>query len=204
MTDSDQFAYIVTCLVAAATPGPGTLAVLNSSIVSGFRKTLPLMVGIITGMGVIAILTMCGLSIIVMKSEIAFRMVQYTGGAYIMYLGCKAFLDSRNAVFDADVFDSSSRFTFKSGLLLSTINPKTIIFFTSLLPLFINSEHSLLNQNISLTMILLLCTFSVHVVYAKLGSYISPFVSAKIRMIEFCTGILFISIAFFIIIGLKH
>jgi len=204
MLISGQMAYIATCVIAAGTPGPGTLAVINSSIISGFKKTLPLMIGIICGMAVIAVLTMFGLSMIILNSEVAFKIVQYLGGGYIIYLGCKSFESSRNVVADDIFIGDNVKFSFKSGLALSIINPKTIIFFTSLLPLFIDSNNSLLTQNIYLTVVLLLCTFAVHFIYANLGSYVSPFVKKNMKMIEIVTGVLFIVIAVFILIGVHR
>lgn len=50
--------YIAICLIAAGTPGPGTLAVLNSALLFGVWRTLPVMFG----MGVVSVATVTGLS----------------------------------------------------------------------------------------------------------------------------------------------
>lgn len=198
---TDMLAYIMTCLIAAGTPGPGTLAVINSSIIKGTKRTIPLMCGIITGMALVATATILGLSAIILSSQSLFKAVQFIGTGYIFYLGVVSLLRSHPSEGD-DAPQTTHRTTvFSSGVMLSVFNPKTIVFFVALLPAFINTEANSLQTGIELTVILLLCTFSVHLIYAFAGSYAAQFIKAKTHWIEVATGLLFIALAIFMLIN---
>ncbi|TCM70863.1 threonine/homoserine/homoserine lactone efflux protein [Acinetobacter calcoaceticus] len=194
----EQLAYIATCIFAAATPGPGTLTVINASIHMGVKRTLPLIFGILSGLALVAILAMFGLVILVLNSKIAFYGVQSLGGLYILYLGVMCFLNARrNQTIEHSSTDMKS-FTFLSGLVISVINPKTLIFFSALLPAFINTQQNYIAQNIYLSIILLICTLSVHLCYAKLGSYSAQFLLKQHRKVDIISGALFMLLAVFI------
>jgi threonine/homoserine/homoserine lactone efflux protein len=161
------------------------------------------MVGIICGMGVVAALTMLGLSVLVVNSKLAFYAVQALGGGYILYMGVRCVLSARTRGGEESVALAVHKqsFTYGSGLMLAVFNPKTILFFTSLLPSFIHSGGEPLAQSLNLTFILLVSTFSVHLIYASLGDYTSKFMVNQTEKIELMTGLFFIGIAVFIFLN---
>lgn len=192
----DNMTYVMTCILAAGTPGPGTLAVINMSIKSGLKKTLPLMVGIIIGLAAVALLSIYGLSIIMLSSTTVFHAIQSIGGMYIFYLGIVCILNFKTAKLEEN---EVKNFGVCSGVIISVFNPKTIIFFTSLMPTFINVSDNTVSQSFYLTAILLCCTFLVHLLYAKLGNLSAKVLNNHIDKLELATGIFFISIATFIL-----
>ncbi|MDB4837193.1 LysE family translocator [Marinomonas sp.] len=195
--------YIMTCTLAAATPGPGTLAVLNSAITKGVRNTLPLMFGIIIGLGAASTLTLTGLSALILHSQVAFSVVQYLGGGYIGYLGIINLLP----LFTPTTRKASSEepkrnMTFYTGIVLSILSPKTLVFFTAFLPTFILQTESLVQQTILLTLVLLLCTFSIHLIYARLCGLIAHSFKQRMKWIDGITGVTFIAFAFIMLFRL--
>lgn len=137
---SDTFLYYVAiCLIAAGTPGPGTLAVLNSALFFGVRRTLPVMFGILFGMGVVSVATVTGLSALILHSELAFMAIKYIGGLYIGYLGVRILWPLfKSAQGELKSKRPERQMTFTTGVILSIFNPKTLVFFTALLPAFIH------------------------------------------------------------------
>jgi len=194
--DIDHVTYVMTCILAAGTPGPGTLAVINMAIKSGFRKTLPLMAGIIIGLAVVGLFSTSALSIIMLSSTTVFHAIQSIGGMYIFYLGIVCILNFKTAKLEEN---EVKNFGVCSGVIISVFNPKTIIFFTSLMPTFINVSDNTVSQSFYLTAILLCCTFLVHLLYAKLGNLSAKVLNNHIDKLELATGIFFISIATFIL-----
>ncbi|UTV97747.1 LysE family translocator [Marinomonas rhizomae] len=185
--------YIAICLIAAGTPGPGTLAVLNSALLFGVRRTLPVMFGILFGMGVVSVATVTGLSALILHSELAFMVIKYIGGLYIGYLGVRILWPLFNSKQEAMKSQKSERkMTFVTGVILSIFNPKTLMFFTALLPAFIHQHSSLVSQTFTLTLILLLCTFAVHLAYSKLCTYVSDFFVRHMRWVDAITGLMFV------------
>ncbi|MEP0073205.1 MAG: LysE family translocator [Marinomonas sp.] len=188
--------YVITCLIAAATPGPGTLAVLNSALTHGLRKTLPLMCGIIFGMGTVSIVTLSGLSALILHSQLAFSAIKYLGGFYIGYLGVISLLPLfRSARHALPNEQPKKKMTFYTGVILSIFNPKTLVFFTALLPTFIVQTNGLVQQTILLTLVLLLCTFSVHLIYSKLCGSVAHFFEQRMKWVDGITGITFMVFA---------
>ena len=186
--------YIVTCIIAAGTPGPGTLAVLNTALRHGMRKTLPLMIGIVFGMGVVSIATVTGLSTLILHSDYAFSAIKYLGGLYIGYLGVISLIPLFSSPKE-DIINNAPKkeMTFVTGIILSIFNPKTLVFFIALLPTFINQQDNPVEQTASLTLILLLCTFSVHLIYSRVCSYVSNFLTSYMKWVDGITGLIFIT-----------
>lgn len=185
--------YIAICLIAAGTPGPGTLAVLNSALFFGIRRTLPVMFGILFGMGVVSIATVTGLSALILHSTFAFLAIKYFGGLYIGYLGIRILWPIfKSMQGEVRVEKSDKETTFVTGVILSIFNPKTLVFFTALLPAFIHQESSVISQTLTLTLILLLCTFCVHLVYSTLCGYVSAFFVRHMMWVDAATGSMFV------------
>jgi len=195
--------YIIICLIAAATPGPGTLAVLNNALSHGLRKNLPLMLGIIVGMGVVGITTVSGLTALIVHSDLAFSAIKYVGGFYIGYLGIMGLLPLfKPAQSNSETQNNKKYMTFYTGIILSVFNPKTLVFFTALLPSFIMKTGDPTQQTLLLTIILLICTFGVHLAYSKVCSLVSVFFQHYMKWIDAITGGTFIVFAFLIIFKL--
>jgi len=188
--------YIITCLIAAGTPGPGTLAVINSSLLHGSRKTLSLMMGIAFGLGIVSVCTLLGLSKILTESKSLFLTLQYVGIAYIIFLGAKSikqsFLDNSE--------DRSSTIAKKwgvfSGIWISVLNPKTFLFFAAFFPTYLtkNQDERYFYLGILLTVVLIGCTFSVHIIYSLIGQNLSIAMRDRRKEINLVTGILFIAL----------
>jgi len=188
--------YVITCIVAAATPGPGTLAVLHSALLQGVKKTLPLMFGIIFGMGIVSIMTLSGLSVLILHSQIAFSTIKYIGGFYIGYLGVISLFPLLSSTVSKPSSEKpKKKITLSTGIILSIFNPKTLVFFTALLPTFIVQTGSLVQQTILLTLVLLVCTFSVHLIYSKLCGLVAHFFEQRMKWVDGITGVTFIVFA---------
>ena len=195
--------YIIICLIAAATPGPGTLAVLNNALSHGLRKNLPLMLGIIVGMGVVGITTVSGLTALIVHSDLAFSTIKYVGGFYIGYLGIMGLLPLlKPTQSNAETQNNKKYMTFYTGIILSVFNPKTLVFFTALLPSFIMKTGDPTQQTLLLTIILLICTFGVHLVYSKVCSLVSVFFQHYMKWVDAITGGTFIVFASLILFKL--
>ena len=195
--------YIMICLIAAATPGPGTLAVVNNALDQGFKKTLPLMLGIVFGLGIIGIITISGQSTLIIHSSMAFSIIKYVGGVYIGYMGILGLFSAmKRQTNNHQQHAVKKKMSFNTGAVLSIFNPKTFVFFTALLPSFVLQTGSPTQQTMLLTAILLLCTFSVHLVYAALCGLVSKAFQEYMIWIDGMTGFVFIAFSFVILFTL--
>ena len=76
-------------LMATLTPGPAVLLVSTHSVSFGTRQSVPTMLGNISGLFIMALLSVLGLSAIILHSATIFTIVKLTGAAYLIYLGIK-------------------------------------------------------------------------------------------------------------------
>lgn len=163
MDQNNLFTYILTCIIAAGTPGPGTISVIIYGAMHSWKKTLPVIWGIQLGMFLMAVLALSGLSAVLTASPIIFMILQYLGAVYIAWLGVSSLLSYRKtASFNIAMQDRGILGNFYHGAIVTFASPKTLLFFTSFFPLFIQVEQAILPQISLLLFILLACTFIIH------------------------------------------
>ena len=124
----------------AITPGPGVFATIAKAISSGFRNTVPFIIGILLGDLILFLLAIYGLSTIAETFNALFLLIRFLGSGYLIWLGIKFF---RSAPQNVDIGMSvmeSRRNNFLGGLSLTLGNPKVIIFYLSFLPTFIKLD----------------------------------------------------------------
>ena len=130
-----QLAFLAICLASAASPGPGGLAVVSNSINHNLRRTLPVIFGIATGL-LLASLANTWLLAVIYSSELAFQVMTWLCSGYIAYLGCKALYYAKS-----EMTIAAQGYGFKNGVLISLLNPKTLVFFGALFPMFIPADE---------------------------------------------------------------
>lgn len=117
-------------------PGPDFVAVVRSSITRGTRGGLLTTLGVSTGLGLYATLSLLGLSAILVEYQWLTWTVRVLGGAYLIYLGIRL-LRARP---DAAIGDDVPRGDLASGVrgnalvfgfLVTLTNPKAIVLFAS-------------------------------------------------------------------------
>lgn len=124
----------------AITPGPGVFATISKALSSGFRNTVPFIVGILSGDLVLFLLAIYGLSTIAETFIILFLLIKYIGAGYLIWLGIKFFRSSSRNVDTETTITESRSHSFLGGLSLTFGNPKVIIFYLSFLPTFIRLD----------------------------------------------------------------
>jgi threonine/homoserine/homoserine lactone efflux protein len=196
MQTANLITYLLTCIIAAATPGPGTISVITYSVYLGWRKTLPVILGIQLGMLAIAVLALSGLTAALSASPALFQLLQYVGALYIAYLG---YLSLRHAhaemmVQSADHGKQGIQ-SFRHGALVTFASPKTLLFFTSFFPLYINPTHAVLPQMGLLLAIVLGCTLVIHLCYALSVGFVSQWLKQHSFAFNILVGLIFIGLA---------
>ena len=81
-------ALVVFGAVMAFTPGPNNIMVLSSGLTYGFRRSLPLIAGVSTGIALMVASTGLGLGAIFIAYPLLQTVLKYAGIAYLVYLAC--------------------------------------------------------------------------------------------------------------------
>ena len=137
---TDFLSYLLLSFLIVITPGIDFALITQRTISSGRTDGLKMALGITSGALIHTVAAAFGLSIILMKSALAFEIIKYIGAFYLIYLGASTFFkkkqekDSETNEMNAGSYKSA----FKQGLLSNTLNPKVAIFFLTFLPQFVS------------------------------------------------------------------
>ncbi len=126
-------------LLVSAVPGPAVIAVVSSALRGGFRASLAANAGVLVGDAVFVAAAALGLGAVLVASHTVFVAVRWAGIAYLAYLGVRALVD-RGTAFAAEPAGRARR-AFRFGLTTQLANPKIILFFGALLPLFVDPSR---------------------------------------------------------------
>ena len=153
------------------TPGPAVLLVLSQALTHGALKALNSIVGIIAANTFYFVLSATGIGAILLASYDLFFAIKWIGAAYLVWLGVSAFL-GRSKAFSVRSGEAAavrpSRL-FLNGLVLQLSNPKALVFFTALLPQFINPHAPIIPQVAILAFTSVVIEFLVQLFYAVLA-----------------------------------
>ncbi|MDI6402801.1 LysE family translocator [Balneolaceae bacterium ANBcel3] len=139
----NYFGFLIAGIVLNITPGSDTIYVLTRSITQGKKAGYYSVYGITTGGLIHTLLASLGLSVILSKSATAFMVVQYSGVAYLVYLGIRMLTD-KSSVFEntqSQIEKMDLNKIYKQGVFTNLLNPKVALFFLAFLPQFINPEY---------------------------------------------------------------
>ena len=123
-------------VVVSLVPGPAVIAVVSTALRRGFRASLSANAGVLVGDAVFVAAAALGLGAVLVASHGVFVAVRWLGIGYLAYLGVRALLDRGSAV--AVDAPGGDRRAFRFGLTTQLANPKIVLFFGALLPLFVD------------------------------------------------------------------
>ncbi|TFI60329.1 LysE family translocator [Sphingomonas parva] len=169
--------FAIASLIVGLLPGPGVTSIVGYALTAGLRTALASVFGATLGNAVAMALSLVGVGVLLADSPGAFFLLKWIGAAYLVVLGGYTMLAARRGslVADRDVGAIRPRTAFWGTFAITSINPKTIIFFVAFTPQFISPDHGYWLQAA-----LLLATFSAVVTlsdgfYAVAASWIAGF-----------------------------
>jgi threonine/homoserine/homoserine lactone efflux protein len=129
--------FLVVSAVVVITPGVDMALVTKNALLHGRRSARATALGVNAGIFVWTVAAALGLAAVVAASAVAFAAIKLLGAAYLVYLGLRTLLGSRGVV---PVVRRGS--SFRQGLASNLLNPKIAVFFTSLLPQFVDAQQA--------------------------------------------------------------
>lgn len=187
--------FLVTSAFAVATPGPGVLMTLTSSIRYRLRTAVWVILGTSTGTVVMSMISSTGLGILIATSPAAYETIKALGALYMVYLGVRLF-KAKPFSFDLASKEKAMSVTVKQkgtlwlqGITLQMTNPMLIMFFVSLFPQFIDHELAFVPQVVVMTVTYFCTVFCIHFCYGWIASNFRRLLSTpKAAKVINCVG----------------
>jgi threonine/homoserine/homoserine lactone efflux protein len=107
-------------IVTSVTPGPNNLMLLASGVNFGFRRSIPHMMGVGLGFAAMVVIVGLGLGQVFEAYPLAYTMLRYIGGAYMLWLAWKI----ANSGPIGDGTEKGKPFTYVQAALFQWVNPK--------------------------------------------------------------------------------
>ncbi len=172
MTFQAFMALAVACFIFMASPGPGVFATVARAMAFGLRSTLPFILGIALGDLVYLLFAIFGLAFIATVMGEAFVVIRWAGAAYLVFLGINAWRQTPHTPDDEvpEVARGGDVRSFMGGLFLTLGNPKTILFYLTFLPTFVDLQHLTIGHGSLLAATVIVVLLAVVSGYAILAS----------------------------------
>ena len=141
-------AFVAASAVLLVLPGPTILTVISCSLAHGRRANGPLVAAVALGDSTALVLSLLGLGALLATSAFWFTLVKVAGGLYLLYLGLKLLRAGVAATAEIAVpaAPGSRLRLFVNTYLVTSLNPKGIIFFVAFLPQFLSPAQPVARQ----------------------------------------------------------
>ena len=160
-------------IVAAFTPGPNNISAAYSGFNFGFRKTIPLMLGVIFGWTTLLVFMELGLVIVFKQISFLQTIIKFLGSLFLIYLAYKiAFSNIKKN----NVLKKPIRFI--DMFLFQFINPKSVVISMTVVSTFIDVQDNYMRDVILVTLVgFFMAVFSISS-WCLLGKYLRKFVTS--------------------------
>ena len=168
------FSALVTYACATTfSPGPNNVLLLSSTGQYGFRKCLPLMRGIWTGL--ITVMLICGFGCALLDSLIPSieTYARFVGAAYILWLGYKTLTRRAAGISESSTADEIP-LHFINGFLLQFLNVKILMLGVAAYCSFVLPYGTTVPATLIFALTMAVCAATGNLIWATIGSLLFP------------------------------
>ena len=190
---------VIATFVYAISPGPGLFAVLAISTRFGPLPAIWLSIGHTIGDIIYVALAMLALNALAELISDSMLYVKVLGASYLIFIGYQQFR-SRGVSFEQSTKKSSILKLLLAGFIVGVTNPKTIIFYLSFLPIFVDLNNLTIATEVQVISVIGFTVFFVlslaNVLGLKLRRHIEN--PAVIKRVNEVTGVTMILVGIFV------
>jgi threonine/homoserine/homoserine lactone efflux protein len=129
--------FLAVSAIVIVTPGVDMALVTKNALLHGRRAARATALGVNLGIFIWTLAAALGLAAVIAASAAAFTAIKLAGAVYLVYLGVRTLLGSHEPASSPPRGNA-----FRQGLASNLLNPKIAVFFTSLLPQFVDAQHA--------------------------------------------------------------
>jgi len=161
-------------IAASFTPGPNNVMASHSGFNFGFRKTVPLMLGVIFGWTSLLILMEAGLIFVFQKFEILQSIIKILGSFFLIYLAYKIAFSKIK-----DNEDVKQPIGFINTFLFQFINPKGVVVAMIIVSTFVDVQLNYLRDSIVVTVVFFFMAAGSISAWCLIGKYLRKFATSE-------------------------
>ena len=142
MEMTSWLALAAICAMGAISPGPSLALIIRNTVQGGQGHGVATALGHGLGVGIYALITTLGLSVLITQTPLLFDLIRYGGAAFLAWLGIKALLAKPASGDSADetVHGARGRQGAFEGFMVAFLNPQLAIFFIALFSQFVHAD----------------------------------------------------------------
>ena len=189
--------YLLIAFLTITSPGAAILLAINNAMRLNLRAVLYSTLGNALGLLLLSTVAMLGVGVILQGSPAFYQLFKWLGGAYLVYLGIGQIRNDHTHLILGDTTkqnDFNAWHIFRKGFLVAATNPKPILFFGAVFPLFMDQERSAWLQFSIMTGTFLAISFASLMFYGYLSTRAKAwfFDAVKLRWFYRVSGAAFI------------
>lgn len=183
--------FFITLAPISMMPGINMTYAMSVGMSFGYKHSFFVMAGQLLALAFVAFSCMLGVGAVLHHFEYAFKALNIIAGLYMLYLGVMLFFGKGELSITKVSNLPSKKQMFINGLIVSVSNPKAWIFFSALLPTFLDKDDPFsLARMCVITVTLVFIEFLALNIYALGGAMLKKFLQTHLRLLEICTAII--------------
>lgn len=170
MTFETWATFAAATAVLLVIPGPTILLVISYALGQGWRTALPVAIGVALGDFTAMTLAMLGVGALLSASATLFTALKWIGAAYLIWLGIKLFRAGGSLDAQPRTDRASAAKMLGHAWLVTALNPKSITFFVTFLPQFLDAKADFRTQMLIFEVTFVTLAFANAFGYALIAS----------------------------------
>ena len=165
--------FIPTIASVSFTPGLCMTLAFTLGLSIGYKRTLWMMLGELSGVATVFAATFWSLGWLLSRDPVYFQVISFIGGIYLLYLAIRLFNETPEDLKARRLDETHTGALVSLGYVTAVSNPKGWAFLMALLPGFVQNNAALYPQFAAMLIIMLSTEFIAMTTYATGGQWLA-------------------------------
>ncbi len=163
--------FLATTVMLILVPGPAAITVATQGAGHSAGRAFLGVLGVAMADVIFFALSATGIASLIVASNLLFSVIKWVGVVYLFYLGLSVFF-SNSAAVQVERRDHPAKGyrLFSQGLVIQLSNPKALLYFSALLPQFVDPGRPILLQMLLMGASCLVADLVVYSCFSHLGA----------------------------------
>ena len=179
MNFSNATTILITMFVLSIVPGSSVFLIIVRSMTSNLSQGLITIGGIVFANIIFIMLVVYGVGALVASMDGLYKIIKFSGSAYLFWLGVKLLMTKAKIVEIEEVVESSWKANFIAGFIVTISAPRAILFYVSFLPNVIDLNKAKVPDVLLLMLIAAIAVGGAKLPYALLAYKSSLFLQEE-------------------------